>query len=107
MVLRRPGTPLELSEVVPPKPGKGELLVEVECCAVCRTDLHVVDGELANPKLPLIANLTRQDGLDFFARLGTLRIETERHVFPLEAANDALRALREGEITGTAVLGIG
>jgi len=37
-----------------PKPGKGQLLVRVSTCAVCRTDLHVVDGELPNPKLPLI-----------------------------------------------------
>lgn len=53
-----------------------------------------------------VANLTRQDGIDFFARLETLRIRTERRVFPLESANDALRALREGEIVGTAVLEI-
>jgi propanol-preferring alcohol dehydrogenase len=53
-----------------------------------------------------VANLTRQDGLDFFARLRTLRIETERRVYRLEEANDALRALRAGEITGTAVLEI-
>lgn len=53
-----------------------------------------------------VANLTRQDGLDFFARLASLRIRTERRVFPLDAANDALRALREGAIAGTAVLGI-
>jgi len=54
MVLRSPGTPLELSEVAAPQPGKNELLVKVECCAVCRTDLHVVDGELTEPKLSLI-----------------------------------------------------
>jgi propanol-preferring alcohol dehydrogenase len=54
MILRRPKTPLDLAEVPRPVPGDGERLIEVECCAVCRTDLHVVDGELADPKLPLI-----------------------------------------------------
>jgi len=54
MILRRPKTPLELAEIPRPVPGEGERLIEVECCAVCRTDLHVVDGELADPKLPVI-----------------------------------------------------
>jgi len=45
---------LELRDVPKPKPGRGQLLVRVSTCAVCRTDLHVVDGELRNPKLPLI-----------------------------------------------------
>ena len=54
MVLDRPKTPLQLREVPKPKPGRGQLLVRVSTCAVCRTDLHVVDGELPQPKLPLI-----------------------------------------------------
>src|SRR5512146_2002081 len=54
MVLDKPGQPLELREVPKPKPGRGQLLVRVRACAVCRTDLHVVDGELPHPKLPLI-----------------------------------------------------
>lgn len=54
MVLDKPGQPLQLRDVAKPKPGKGQLLVRVSSCAVCRTDLHVVDGELPNPKLPLI-----------------------------------------------------
>ncbi len=37
-----------------PKPGSGQVLVRVSACAVCRTDLHILDGELANPTLPLI-----------------------------------------------------
>ena len=45
---------LQLRDVPKPKPGRGQLLVRVSACAVCRTDLHVVDGELPNPKLPLI-----------------------------------------------------
>ncbi len=54
MILEAPQQPLRLREVATPSPGEGELLVRVAACAVCRTDLHVVDGELPNPKLPLI-----------------------------------------------------
>ena len=54
MVLRAAGQPLVRSEVPAPRPGAGEALVRVAACAVCRTDLHVVDGELPDPKLPLI-----------------------------------------------------
>jgi len=54
MVLDNPARPLQLRDVPKPKPGRGQLLVRVSTCAVCRTDLHVVDGELPNPKLPLI-----------------------------------------------------
>jgi alcohol dehydrogenase, propanol-preferring len=54
MVLDKPKQPLELRDVPKPKPRRGQLLVRVSTCAVCRTDLHVVDGELPNPKLPLI-----------------------------------------------------
>jgi alcohol dehydrogenase, propanol-preferring len=54
MVLEKPGQPLQLRDVPKPKPGRGQLLVRVAACAVCRTDLHVVDGELPDPKLPLI-----------------------------------------------------
>jgi alcohol dehydrogenase, propanol-preferring len=54
MVLRQPLVPLQSEECPTPAPGPGQLLVEVTACAVCRTDLHVVDGELSHPKLPLI-----------------------------------------------------
>jgi len=54
MVLANAKQPLELRDVPKPKPGTGQLLVRVSTCAVCRTDLHVVDGELPDPKLPLI-----------------------------------------------------
>ena len=43
-----------LEEIPPPEPGAGQVRVHVEACAVCRTDLHIVDGELAKPKLPLV-----------------------------------------------------
>jgi propanol-preferring alcohol dehydrogenase len=54
MVLERAGTPLRLAELPRPAPGPGEVLVRVLACGVCRTDLHVVDGELPRPKLPLV-----------------------------------------------------
>src|SRR3954468_1109735 len=54
MVLDRPRTPLRTAEVPEPEPAPGQLLIEVHVCGVCRTDLHVVDGELTEPKLPLI-----------------------------------------------------
>ncbi len=54
MVLDKPKQPLQLRNVLKPKPGRGQLLVRISTCAVCRTDLHVVDGELPQPKLPLI-----------------------------------------------------
>jgi propanol-preferring alcohol dehydrogenase len=53
MVLRAVGRPLILEERPDPSPGPGEIRVRVEACAVCRTDLHVVDGDLPNPKLPI------------------------------------------------------
>jgi alcohol dehydrogenase, propanol-preferring len=54
MVLDRPGGSLRLTEVPRPEPGPGELLVRVHACGVCRTDLHVVDGELTEGRYPII-----------------------------------------------------
>lgn len=54
MVLDEPGRPLRAAEVPDPVPSPGQVLVRVRACGVCRTDLHVVDGELPEPKLPLI-----------------------------------------------------
>ena len=54
MVFEAPGTPLRLREVPVPVPGPDDVLVRVSACGVCRTDLHVVDGDLAAPRLPLI-----------------------------------------------------
>ena len=54
MVLEKPKTQLVLRDVTKPRPGTGQLLVRVNACAICRTDLHIVDGELTKPKLPLI-----------------------------------------------------
>ena len=54
MVLEKACEPLVLRDMPKPKPGTGQLLMRVAACAVCRTDLHIVDGELVEPKLPLI-----------------------------------------------------
>lgn len=54
MVLHTLGEPLELRDIPTPNPGKNQLLLNVLTCGVCRTDLHIVDGELDNPKLPLV-----------------------------------------------------
>ena len=54
MTLERPNAPLRLAALPMPEPGPGQVRMRVRACAVCRTDLHVVDGELADPKLPLV-----------------------------------------------------
>src|SRR5690349_14192372 len=54
MVLERAGARLKESELAKPRPAPGQLLLRVRACAVCRTDLHIVDGELTRPKLPLV-----------------------------------------------------
>src|ERR1700704_2412498 len=71
MILSHPGKPLELRDVPVPSPSPGQLLIRVVTCAVCRTDLHIVDGELPNPKLPLIP------GHQIVGRIETVGAEVE------------------------------
>jgi propanol-preferring alcohol dehydrogenase len=54
MVLEAAKTPLREADLPDPEPGPGQVLIDVHACAVCRTDLHIVDGELDRPKLPLV-----------------------------------------------------
>src|SRR5439155_11152178 len=54
MVLNGAGTPLEQLELPDPEAGPGQVRLDVHACGVCRTDLHIVDGELSQPKLPLV-----------------------------------------------------
>ena len=54
MLLHAPGQPLRPADLPVPTPGPGQVLVKVAACGICRTDLHVVDGELAEPRLPLV-----------------------------------------------------
>ncbi len=54
MIFHTPGQPLQAAELPTPEPAAGEVLVQITACAVCRTDLHLVDGELPHPKKPVI-----------------------------------------------------
>ncbi|MBN2573151.1 MAG: zinc-dependent alcohol dehydrogenase family protein [Deltaproteobacteria bacterium] len=54
MILERQGEPLKLAEIGSPQPGPMQVQLRVEACGICRTDLHVVDGDLKEPKLPLV-----------------------------------------------------
>jgi propanol-preferring alcohol dehydrogenase len=54
MVLERQRQPLRLAELPEPEPAPGQVLLDVRACGVCRTDLHILDGELTEPKLPLV-----------------------------------------------------
>jgi len=54
MLFTGPGVPLEPAEIDEPEPGPGQVRLQVRACGVCRTDLHIVDGELGEPKLPLV-----------------------------------------------------
>jgi propanol-preferring alcohol dehydrogenase len=54
MLLDRPGQPLHLADLPIPTPGDGQVLLRVHACGICRTDLHILDGELSEPQLPLI-----------------------------------------------------
>jgi propanol-preferring alcohol dehydrogenase len=54
MVLQKPRQPLQMTDLPIPQPGPSQVQIQIRACAVCRTDLHVIDGELTQPKLPLI-----------------------------------------------------
>jgi len=72
MVLDAPKTPLVARDLAVPEPGPGQVLVRVGACGVCRTDLHVVDGELTRPKLPLVP------GHEIVGRVAALGRDVER-----------------------------
>jgi propanol-preferring alcohol dehydrogenase len=81
----------------------------VVCAGIHMSDIPSFPYELlwGERTVRSVANLTRDDGCEFFERLESLRIRTQRTVYPLEHANEALADLREGRLTGTAVLQIG
>jgi len=85
MVLQRPGEALRLVERSDPRPAAGEVTIRVTACGVCRTDLHVVDGELPNPKLPIVP------GHEIVGRIDVI--------------GDGVTALRAGQRVGVPWLG--
>jgi len=85
MVLNKVGAPLELTELRDLDPGPGEIRVRVGACGVCRTDLHVVDGELPNPRTPIVP------GHEIVGRI--------------EAVGSGVERLRVGERVGVPWLG--
>lgn len=113
MRLHAAGTPLRMDEVPAEEPARGQLLLRVTACGVCRTDLHIVDGELAAAPYPITpghevvgiveAGGTR-DGMRFMEVVSRTPIHTQTTPYPLESANQALADLRSGRLTGAAVL---
>jgi D-arabinose 1-dehydrogenase-like Zn-dependent alcohol dehydrogenase len=121
MVLERPATPLVEAERETPVPGPGQVRLRVKACGVCRTDLHVVDGELPPLGRPVVPGhqivgvveamgddlkLTRKDGEELLALAPRAGVRTEVERFPLAAANEALARLRAGRVRGAAVLSV-
>src|SRR5947199_6416227 len=80
----------------------------VVCAGIHMSDIPSFPYELLwnERTIRSVANLTRADGEAFFNRIGSLRIETRRTIYPLDRANEALADLREGRMVGTAVLAI-
>ena len=78
MVLERTKAPLVLQDVPKPKPGDGQLLLRVHACAICRTDLHIVDGEVNEPKLPLILGHQIVGTIEAIGNAETLKSEGEK-----------------------------
>ncbi len=100
MDLTHAGAPLQLMELEDPHPGPGDVRLQVLACGVCRTDLHILDGELAEPKPPLIPG----DALDLLDVAPKADVRTHVRPYPLEQANQALDDLRAGRLQGSAVL---
>jgi NADPH:quinone reductase-like Zn-dependent oxidoreductase len=102
MVLDQPGRPLRLRRLAKPKPGPTQVLVKVVACGVCRTDLHVIDGELSKPKLPLIPGheiVGLVEGIGSFDGAYMLRVGmniVDKDKLALEVA----RVLRPGSLFG-------
>jgi propanol-preferring alcohol dehydrogenase len=70
MLLDTPGRPLRADNIPEPQPGAGEVVLRVRACAVCRTDLHIADGELSEPKLPLVLGHQIVGALEDGTRVG-------------------------------------
>jgi alcohol dehydrogenase, propanol-preferring len=108
MVFEEVGQPLRAVERAVPQPGPGQLLLRVHACGVCRTDLHLLDGEHRSlweeRAVRSVANLTRRDAKEFLALAPRVPVKTRVSTYPLENANDALADLRAGRFAGAAVI---
>ncbi len=95
MVLRRPGEGLALEERLRPEPGPGQVLVQVRACGVCRTDLHIVDGELTEPHLPIVPGhevvgaVSQHSGQVSSSSLSTNGLESRGSAIPAAPAHSA------------------
>ena len=105
-----PGS-LRPAEVEAPVPGPGQVLLKVLACGVCRTDLHLIEGDLEQPKLPLIPGHqivatveANGPGADRFEQGERVGVRPETVVYPLERAQEALEDLRDGRAEGSLVL---
>jgi propanol-preferring alcohol dehydrogenase len=85
MVLERQLQPLRPAELSDPEPGPGQLLISVSACGVCRTDLHIVDGDLTEPKLPLVPGHQIVGTVVGAGERGERYATGERFCFPLPA----------------------
>ncbi len=100
LVLDRPGTPLRLEERPLPEPGPGEVRIAVSACGICRTDLHVVDGELTEPALPLVPGHQVVGTVDALGEGVTARAAGDR-VTPALAVGDRIGIPWLGGTCGT------
>jgi alcohol dehydrogenase, propanol-preferring len=103
MVLPARGGPLTLVKKPDPIPGPGEARVKVSACGVCRTDLHVVDGELPDIRYPIIPGHEVIGTVDALGT-GVSGLRLEMRVGAPDRANEALARLRDGKLVGPAVL---
>jgi len=99
MVLEQPEQPLILKTLQVPSPSDNQVLVKIIACGVCRTDLHIIDGELANPKLPLIpgheiVGRVVKTGKNVNHVLNMISSEFHGWVIPAENVNFACKARR-------------
>ena len=114
-------SPLALTKLPLPAPAAGELRLKVACCAICRTDLHVIEGDLPQRKLPIpemdyerhvfyerdicsVTCNTRADGRNLLAEAAEIPIRPHVTTYPLADANRALQDLKHDRINGTGVL---
>ena len=107
MVLETVGRPLKLIEQMAPRPRAHKVLVEVAACAVIHMSLiRAMPYDLlwGGRVIRSIASLTRQDGQEFMDMAATISLQIAVEPFALEQANEAVKRLREGNLTAAAVL---